>query len=123
MTKDNKFGNEGFTLVEVIVVIAILGILAGIAVPNLLGIKEKAKEKVCNANCLQLERMYEAHLFMKEIKHSESVFNKYLQEYGEDICPDHGNISYVNGKIQCSVHMEDDDVESDDKDDGSVPFL
>lgn len=117
MTKGDKFENEGFTLVEVIVVIVILGILAVIAVPNLLAIKEKAKEEVCNANCLQLERMYESYLHMKQIKHSESVFNKYLQEYGEHICPDYGNISYVNGKMRCSVHTEEDN------DDASVPFL
>lgn len=39
LLKDNK----GFTLVELIVVIAVLGILSGIAVPRLTGVQDKAR--------------------------------------------------------------------------------
>ncbi|KEY91378.1 general secretion pathway protein G [Candidatus Photodesmus blepharus] len=46
---------SGFTLLEVMVVIVILGILASFVVPNLLGNKEKADQKKVIADIVALE--------------------------------------------------------------------
>ena len=45
-----KTKQKGFTLVELIVVIAIIGILAGILVPSIMGYVRKSKVKAANMN-------------------------------------------------------------------------
>ncbi len=41
--------NDGFTLIEVIVVIVILAILAGVAIPKYVGLHEEARNKAATA--------------------------------------------------------------------------
>lgn len=53
--------SAGFTLVELIVVIAVLGILAGIAVPRLTGVQDKAKKEALNANAKTIQNAMEMY--------------------------------------------------------------
>ncbi len=50
-----KFKSQGFTLLEVMVVIVILGILASMVVPNLLGSQERAKTQKAVSDISSLE--------------------------------------------------------------------
>jgi prepilin-type N-terminal cleavage/methylation domain-containing protein len=46
--------NGGFTLIEIMIVVAIIGLLAAIAVPNFLKMRTEAQKRACLTN---LERM------------------------------------------------------------------
>ena len=45
-----KKGNKGFTLIELVVVIAIVGVLAAILIPTMLNYVNKSKQQSCNAD-------------------------------------------------------------------------
>lgn len=50
-----KKKNKGFTLVELVVVIAILAILAAIAVPQLIGFTDRARQQADNQTAAQVK--------------------------------------------------------------------
>jgi type II secretion system protein G len=50
-----KSKKGGFTLVEIMIVVAIIGLLAAIAIPNFVRARERAQSNACIANLKQLE--------------------------------------------------------------------
>ncbi|MBN2826531.1 MAG: prepilin-type N-terminal cleavage/methylation domain-containing protein [Tissierellales bacterium] len=114
--------SRGFTIIELIIVLSVLGIIALIAIPRFLSVTEYAKRDVCEANRAELEHAYEIYLVKNNESDSEVNFNTFLNQWDQEVCPDEGIISRSEGKIKCSIHL-DEEVEDSNDSEGSVPFL
>ena len=53
--KVNMSRKSGFTLVEIMIVVAIIGLLAAIAVPNFIKARENSQKNACIANLKQID--------------------------------------------------------------------
>ncbi|HEX9021796.1 MAG TPA: type II secretion system major pseudopilin GspG [Nitrospirota bacterium] len=56
-----KLNQRGFTLIEIMVVIIILGLLAGLVLPKFLGQEEKAKREVAKTQIRSIEGALDAY--------------------------------------------------------------
>lgn len=86
LTRKSK--KRGFTLVELVIVIAILALLAAIALPKFVNSREKARETAHNANVRVLKSAATTYLAdkgnpaeTKKWSESEGDWEKYLDEW------------------------------------------
>jgi len=90
--KNNACGEDGFTLVEIMIVVAIIGLLASIAIPNYAKAKERAYIATCINNLQQIEGAI--HLWSLDMKKDEQQAVTYndIRSYlrGSLVCPSGG---------------------------------
>ena len=116
------YKKSAFTLVEILIVVAILGLLAGIAIPNMIKAREGAEENACKGNMAMIEAAIEQWALDENKTSGTTVASgaqaggwyDYLRDGALPPCPGDGVYSYTGGgtagnlyddyKVQCSVH-------------------
>ena len=98
---------KGFTLVEIMIVVAIIGLLAAIAVPNFVQARQTARTNSCINNLRLIDAAKEQLALEDNLEDGDAVAGADLDPYlkggwDETTCPVSGANDYTAGNVSAS---------------------
>jgi prepilin-type N-terminal cleavage/methylation domain-containing protein len=107
---DMKTMKQGFTLVEIMIVVAIIGLLAAIAIPSFMKARTQSQQNACINNLRQIEGAKEQWALEKRKAQGVTAVTAEVMEYiknpsSSTNCPSGGTVTYgvIGTNCTCSV--------------------
>lgn len=99
---------QGFTLIEIMIVVLIIGMLAAIAIPSFMKARENSRTNACINNLRQIDAAKEQWAMVENKADTDAIVESEVNEYikaGAPDCPAGGTYTYgaVGATPTCNI--------------------